>query len=1232
MCILPINIPVIDKVVERRKVKALLDLFIIIHVHVGKCIHIDKVFALSEKENDSNTLDECDQETLVQVRANIEALIEGFIGSSLDQAHVNKPYKSREYDQLVSHFQPALALAILQLTEALFLSMQNQPFVNGNIPTSAHTRLKNLILALIDSASTLPHLQLDSELSATGIDLDDSKTYEDLLAMAIMNELVKIQQNRLSMNDCDTHRVGGNVFPTSESKQCIERKEIMCSKNEKNVTGVVDDDEHDDAIDDEEVGIDYDDDDDGHSKDSNRTMDTGIHSRSEEIIYHSDSQITNPMDDGDSQKKCDISSLLADKEADFKIEEKIEEITTTKWDSDGEADDGLGYHNRITTSDLDQYGLDLNFNCTGKVPFPEMGMDLVDIYGDGEEEEEGEDKDGDEKDRDDRLNKAQSVLSSSFGVKVIDCTCWEENWLFQRKKKADNDYVPQYCMTNLDQALNPVCMTIPNPSQIVHPSVGSVCIDELSDLSEHNSIESIEYSTTTTTSEDEESTTNTSDDSKNFDQQQQHTSATGLRADMCTAKDFALKSKTTVDVTKLSKLCPLSVPSFVPPHKRSETSSTVTDYGMIHQQNNHDINNCVKSTEIKYQLPHFTLLPQSASSIQSNILVQFCCRARGTQQLAVAWYRNGQLIPSNDNDYRCFKDFNDHILEIKRTNRELSGQYTCCVYNHYGAQWTDFDVNISDRVANRDVSKHFKSRFANHHHRPSLKSGENGSSKKKTSSEQEADDIGTSPTTSEIEELLGNRRGRRMTLAEQEIDKWNHPTSEPWPENPYTSENLEKRKHMNLFLDSLDKESESAMTADQEEENLCALPYITPSKNLGRFKRDYYVSVDYKKDEALNALEEKAYSCSIYYSPDRTPPEENPDLEVQVNETKVLSDRIGPKSEETSPIAETVAPVVLKSDLKHQIRTRTSSSIGNDEMIVASPQARSTATTTSSYSFSHRHGNGSGPVVSVKNLISRFSDSKEKMATGGTESSIKQHQNPLNCPTVSAGEILPTESWANPDDRRNRTDTLAELPSSTLNEAGIRPRLITDKYPFEVPFTICCWPGQEEISSPSPSATTSSSSTSSSCSPHKNFSNTEISIYSSDDNRPQSSSNVHSLTGRSLTKEFRELSAKNLPRIMNRLADQTSSTNKSESGISRTGSSAECSTPGHTTPCSPSNEGYTTDDSRPNEPGVSNDLNNTSCGLQQPQRGSKSGPRRMAPSILQKTSFWERRCGQESAS
>lgn len=245
----------------------------------------------------------------------------------------------------------------------------------------------------------------------------------------------------------------------------------------------------------------------------------------------------------------------------------------------------------------------------------------------------------------------------------------------------------------------------------------------------------------------------------------------------------------------------------------------------------------------------------------------------------------------------------------------------------------------------------------------------------------------------------------------------------------------------------------------------------------------------------------QAYSCSIYYSPDRTPPEENPDLEVQEKGTKILSDRIGQKSDETSSITATATPVVLKSDQKHQIRTRTSSSIGNDEMIVVSPSAHSASSSSPSYSFSHRHGNGSGPVVSVKNLISRFSDSKETTATGGTESSNK---NQLNCPPVSGGEILPTESCANPDDRRNRTDTLTELPLSTLNGAGIRPRLITDKYPFEVPFTICCWPGQEEISSSSPSTSSSSSS----CSSNKNFSNTEISICSSDDNRPRSSSNV----------------------------------------------------------------------------------------------------------------------------
>lgn len=420
----------------------------------------------------------------------------------------------------------------------------------------------------------------------------------------------------------------------------------------------------------------FDDDDDGQSKDSSRTMDTGIHSRSEEIIYHSDSH-TNNIDDVDCQKRCDISSLLTNKEADFKIEEKIEEITTTKWDSDGETEENVK-----APYGCDQYEYELNFNCGGKAAFPELGMEIVDMHEQfmaADENEEGE-----EDDQTDNVDHHRCVtyasdnvkreLMPSIGVKLIDCVCWEENWLFQKKKKADSDYVPQYCLMNLDLALSPVCMTIPNPSQMISPSVGSKPIDELSDLSEHNSAESIEFS-----SSDED----TAESETMKDLQQNNKSATKLNSSPSARQGGCNESRRrSKQITSKSIPLTLNVPQFVPKHLRKQDDMKLC------------LNSDKKSDKF-FSLPEFTMIPQSAS-VQSGILVQFCCRVKGEKPLGVSWYCNGKLI-ENDANYRVFKHFTDHILEIQNTNRELSGQYTCCVYNNSGVQWTDFNVNINDR-------------------------------------------------------------------------------------------------------------------------------------------------------------------------------------------------------------------------------------------------------------------------------------------------------------------------------------------------------------------------------------------------------------------------------------------------------------------------------------------------------------------------------------------------------
>lgn len=71
--------------------------------------------------------------------------------------------------------------------------------MNDNTPTVAHVKLKKLILNIIENANQLPHLPLSDEQN-NGIDLDDSQTYDDLLAMAIINEvrfIIKIKKRQI---------------------------------------------------------------------------------------------------------------------------------------------------------------------------------------------------------------------------------------------------------------------------------------------------------------------------------------------------------------------------------------------------------------------------------------------------------------------------------------------------------------------------------------------------------------------------------------------------------------------------------------------------------------------------------------------------------------------------------------------------------------------------------------------------------------------------------------------------------------------------------------------------------------------------------------------------------------------------------------------------------------------------------------------------------------------------
>lgn len=176
------------------------------------------------------------------------------------------------------------------------------------------------------------------------------------------------------------------------------------------------------------------------------------------------------------------------------LEEKIEEeITTTTYpgdEVDGRGDDATG--------DLQSdYFVELNLSAPpGRVAFPELGVDIIDIDSAHED-------------------AADHAMTE---IKLSDLRSWEENWLFQKRRRQQACSVLQFTFTELDLAAGPVRMFIPNPnpslgdgahevSVTTTAKIGDIDVDQLSEFSEHNS----SGSTLTFSSEDEDARSATGD-------------------------------------------------------------------------------------------------------------------------------------------------------------------------------------------------------------------------------------------------------------------------------------------------------------------------------------------------------------------------------------------------------------------------------------------------------------------------------------------------------------------------------------------------------------------------------------------------------------------------------------------------------------------------------------------------------------------------------------------------
>lgn len=150
------------------------------------------------------------------------------------------------------------------------------------------------------------------------------------------------------------------------------------------------------------------------------------------------------------------------------LEEKIEEEITTTYPEEHVEEAG--------DSQACDHFVELNLvDPPMRVPFPELGLDVVDVNLASLFTEELKERMG-------------------SGIRLTDLASWEENWLFQKKRKTSNSVCPQYAFTELDLAAGPVRMLIPNPNMPAETCIGETDVDQLSELSERNSGSSLTFS------------------------------------------------------------------------------------------------------------------------------------------------------------------------------------------------------------------------------------------------------------------------------------------------------------------------------------------------------------------------------------------------------------------------------------------------------------------------------------------------------------------------------------------------------------------------------------------------------------------------------------------------------------------------------------------------------------------------------------------------------------------
>ncbi|CAG0879940.1 unnamed protein product [Darwinula stevensoni] len=364
----------------------------------------------------------------------------------------------------------------------------------------------------------------------------------------------------------------------------------------------------------------------------------------------------------------------------YVIEEQIEEITTT-YETDSEAEEGEdgdkkeGFFNEpyisrsVVTdgadgekvdgiSDLDFICSALNFTKEQPVPFPELGLDLAH---------------GSPKSEDEDLQEGNYKGQLSH----VPLESWKENWLFQKRKVSGKRNNP-----------------------------GAWDVDELSDLSEQESYQSVEYS-----SEEEFEVVPDHEQhilNQSFTREPLRSSSSGPSS---TGNDISQKdSEYTEDYDRVQTRTKSWKKSPSPTPEEEENFSYPQTQHPVPKPRSHNVShdNVCESNVPTYLPPlkrpappidlSFSINPVTLTLHAGKALRLRCSITAAQQPFTVFWYHNGEALVGLDDVY-MYQVRNTFHLERYNTMPSHGGIYTCAIHTKTGQRWQDCQVVI--RKTNR---------------------------------------------------------------------------------------------------------------------------------------------------------------------------------------------------------------------------------------------------------------------------------------------------------------------------------------------------------------------------------------------------------------------------------------------------------------------------------------------------------------------------------------------------